>query len=266
MKRSNSFAILLTLQLMLCLPAFADQKARSLASTPHIKEIVYNPNGIHTYTGFFGYQSSIVFEDGEVISTISMGDSTGWQLDTQGNRLFLKPIEDNATTNVTILTSKRVYHFVFNAKEARDVYDPELAYEVRFRYPSHAVSIQNTGVTGMQNEAGGSTELDIGKKAYLNFEYKLSGYDPIKPLKVFDDGRFTYMQFPSVNANLPAVFRVDSQGYEALVNYHVSGKYLVVQEVAPLFTLRHGSDHVCVFNMKAAIKKRKGSSKVFTNG
>ncbi|KYH12342.1 TrbG/VirB9 family P-type conjugative transfer protein [Neorickettsia sp. 179522] len=266
MKRSYNFVILLMLYLALCLPAFADQKAHSLASTPHIKEIIYNPNGIHTYTGFFGYQSSIVFEDGEVISTISMGDSTGWQLDAQGNRLFLKPIEDEATTNVTILTSKRVYHFVFTAREARDVYDPELAYEVRFRYPSNAVSIQNTGVTSVQNRDVESTELDIGKKAYLNFDYKLSGYDAIKPIKVFDDGRFTYMQFPSVNANLPAVFRVDSQGYEALVNYHISGKYLVVQEVAPLFTLRHGHDHVCVFNMKTALKRRKGGSKVFTNG
>ncbi|AHX11158.1 P-type conjugative transfer protein VirB9 [Neorickettsia helminthoeca str. Oregon] len=235
--------------------AFADQRPHPLGSTPQIKEIVYNPNAIHTYTGFFGYQSSIVFEDGEIIGTISMGDSTAWQLNPQGNRLFLKPTDDNSTTNVTILTNKRVYHFVFRGKEAKDIDDPELSYEVRFRYPASSVSVQNTGMADMQGSDRVEPGLDIAKKDYLNFEYKLSGSDNIKPLKVFDDGHFTYMQFHSVNANLPAIFLVDSKGYESLVNYHISGKYLVIQQVASRFTLRHGDEYVCVFNTKLDSRK-----------
>lgn len=268
MKRFFSFAFLFTACVTFGSLTLADQRPRSLASTPHIKEIIYDPNGVHMYTGFFGYQSSIVFEDGEVIGTISMGDSTGWQFSTHDNRLFLKPIEDNSTTNVTILTNKRVYHFIFTGKEARDVDDPELAYEVRFRYPAHSISTQNAGIVGVQGNNQEGTEFDIGKSQYLNFEYKLSGYDSIKPLKVFDDGKFTYMQFPGINTDLPAVFLVDSQGYEALVNYHISGRYIVIQEVAARFTLRHGSNYVCVFNMKATTQpgKRKGRSKLFRNG
>lgn len=233
------------------------QEVHPIATTPHIKELVYSPNGIHKYTGFFGYQSSIVFEDGESIGTISMGNSTGWQLNPQGNRLFLKPIEDNPETNVTILTSKRVYHFVFYGKEAKGLDDPELAYEVRFRYPNKSIS--GSGI--ITNQANQGNKIDVSNKSYLNFNYRVSGSDEIKPLKVFDDGEFTYLQFRDINAELPAIFLVDSEGYEALVNYHMKGPYVVIERVAARFTLRHGSDHVCLFNenMKYTKKKAKKS-------
>jgi type IV secretion system protein VirB9 len=220
------------------------QEAKSIAITDHIKEINYNPNGIHRYTGFFGYQSSILFEDGEVIGTISMGNSTGWQLDPQGNRLFLKPIEDNPETNVTILTNKRVYHFVFYGKEAKGLDDPELAYEVRFQYP--ADNIEYSGLLESQNNRENS--VDVGSMPHLNFNYRISGKDYMKPIKIFDDGKFTYMQFKELNADLPAIFLVDLEGYESLINYHISGSYVVIERVAARFTLRHGEDYVCVFN------------------
>jgi type IV secretion system protein VirB9 len=255
MKEYKYFLLLFGLFVVFCINSAnaENQEVNSIATTEHIKEIVYHPNGIHKYTGFFGYQSSIVFEEGESIGTISMGNSTGWQLNPQGNRLFLKPIEDNPETNVTILTNKRVYHFVFYGKEAKGLDDPELAYEVRFRYPNK--SITNSGI--INNQSNQKTSIDISTKPYLNFNYRLSGADEIKPLKVFDDGQFTYLQFMDINAELPAIFLVDSEGYEALINYHISGPYIVIERVAARFTLRHGSDHVCLFNENMKYKKKK---------
>ena len=50
------------------------------------------------------------------------------------------------------------------------------------------------------------------------------------------------------NTEIAAIFYVDSDGYEGLVNYRVKGDYVIVERVTERFTLRHGSDTICVFN------------------
>lgn len=225
-----------------------EQLMRSISINPHIKLINYNQNNIHTYVGFYGYQSSIIFENDEIIDTVSMGVSTGWQLSPSGNRLFIKPIEDNAETNATIITNKRVYHFKFYAREAKNIDDPEIAYEVRFQYPEKDLIIINNNTNSDDALINDSEIPDIETATNLNFDYTLSGSDYIKPIKVFDDGRFTYLQFSNSNAELPAIFLVDSEGYEALINFRVRGDYVIIERVASKFTLRNGPDTVCLNN------------------
>jgi type IV secretion system protein VirB9 len=81
-----------------------------------------------------------------------------------------------------------------------------------------------------------------------NQRYKISGTQRISPIRIFDDGEFTYFQFKDINADIPAFFRVDSEGKEAIVNYRTVGDYVVVERVTSQFTLRDGRDIVCVFN------------------
>ncbi|MDD9331790.1 MAG: P-type conjugative transfer protein VirB9 [Wolbachia sp.] len=244
---------------------FAKQEPRSIAADDHIKVISYNPQAIHKYTGFYGYQSSILFESGEVIQNLSMGDSTGWQLLPQGNRLFIKPIDDLADTNATIITNKRVYYFEFHAEEATGLDDPRLAYEVRFLYPlfnSDGFYTNNNGDIFEQTShtiIPDINDLDVVKKG-LNFNYSIShvhGSQSIIPMKVFDDGKFTYLQFNKVNSDLPAVFVVDSEGYESLINFRTVDNYLIIERVSSVFTLRHGSSTVCLFNENMPFKKKK---------
>ncbi|ASI47392.1 MAG: P-type conjugative transfer protein VirB9 [Anaplasma ovis] len=251
--------------------AFGKQEPRSIAADDHIKVMNFNPQSIHRYTGFYGYQSSILFEAGEVIDTVSMGDSTGWQLVPKGNRLFIKPVGDNADTNVTIITNRRVYYFELHAEEASGLDDPRLAYEVRFVYPAaSSVDAESSSDLGggvsfptYQNDVPDLSDPEVAKKG-LNFDYSVShaaGSANIVPLRVFDDRRFTYMQFSNVNGDLPSIFNVDAEGYESLVNFRIVGDYVVVERVSPAFTLRYGSSTACVFNEKmyrAASASRRG--------
>tara|TARA_A100001015_G_C14639158_1_gene574736 strand:- start:299 stop:508 length:210 start_codon:yes stop_codon:yes gene_type:complete len=46
----------------------------------------------------------------------------------------------------------------------------------------------------------------------------------------------------------PAIFYVDSDGYEGIVNFRVKNNYIIVERVSAVFTLRHGVDTLCVFN------------------
>ena len=96
---------------------------------------------------------------------------------------------------------------------------------------------------------------DLSEPEKYNFNYTISGSEIVEPLRVFDDGEFTFFQFRDVNADVPAFFLVDSRGEEELINYRVSGEYIVIERVSSVFTLRHGKDVVCVFNEAKPLPK-----------
>ncbi|MDJ1407184.1 MAG: TrbG/VirB9 family P-type conjugative transfer protein [Candidatus Midichloria sp.] len=70
----------------------------------------------------------------------------------------------------------------------------------------------------------------------------------MEPLQIFDDGEFTYFKFRNINAEIPAIFLVDLDNREGIINYRIAGKYVVVERVAAKLTLRHGKSTICVFN------------------
>ncbi|MEI7668521.1 MAG: P-type conjugative transfer protein VirB9, partial [Pseudomonadota bacterium] len=213
-----------------------------IATDARIKTVLYSPNEIIKYTGYYNFQSSIVFADDETIGTISLGFSGAWQLNPVGNRLFIKPVEQDATTNMTLITNKHVYFFELHASEAKDISDKNISYEVRIVYPSEETSGASfhplDRVPDLQSE-------DLNK---YNFRYTVSGSEDITPLRIFDDGEFTYFQFHDINGEIPAFFLVNKEGDESIINYRTRGPYIVVERVTSRYTLRHGKSVVCVFN------------------
>ncbi len=222
--------------------AYAAREAKPIKIDHRVRTIMYQPDEVYKYVGHFQYQTSIEFAPDEVIGTISMGDSTGWMLNPVGNRLFLKPLEQDATTNMTLITNKRVYLFELHARETDDINDKEMMFIMRFIYPDE----DNLTVSRyLDSVPVPDLEKDADK---YNFNYTISGTDEIAPIRIFDDGEFTYFEFKDKNAEVPAFFWVDSKGEEALINYRTRGDYIVVERVASRYTLRHGRDIVCVFN------------------
>ena len=221
---------------------------RPIASEKRIKIINYVPNTVFKFVGHYEYQSIIEFSDDEEIDTISMGTPTPWQLVPAGNRIFIKPVEDNATTNMTVITNKRMYFFEMHAEDAAGLSDENLNFIVKFVYPD-----QFSGLNLNKAVMEANTKLgpDLSDPTKYNFNYTISGSaKKIEPLQIFDDGEFTYFKFQDVNAEFPAVFMVDPANHEGLVNFRITGGYLVVERVTDRFTLRHGDDVLCVFNNK----------------
>lgn len=220
---------------------------RSMGGEDRIKIINYVPNAVFRYIGHYYYQTIIEFSLDEEIQTITMGTPTPWQIVPAGNRIFLKPIEDDATTNMTVITNKRMYFFEMHAKNADSINDPDLAFIVKFVYPSET---NYSSVKHIESYSG----PDLTKPELYNFNYKISGTAAnIEPTQIFDDGKFTYFKFREINAELPAIFLVNNDGSEALINYRVEKGYIVVERVARKYTLRHGNDVICVFNEKQQI-------------
>jgi type IV secretion system protein VirB9 len=100
-----------------------------------IKTYIYNPNEVYLLVLHFGFQSHIEFAKNEEVQTITLGDSYAWKITPLANRLFIKPLEKNIRTNMTIITNKRTYQFDIVAKELEDDEDKDLVYVIRFYYP-----------------------------------------------------------------------------------------------------------------------------------
>lgn len=222
--------------------ASALQESSSLSTDYRIREVPYDKNEVYKFIAHYRFQSSIEFEEGEDIRTISVGDSAAWQIIPSGNRIFLKPTDENPNTNMTIVTNRRIYYFELYGEIAKDVKNKDLTFAMRFIYPGE-LSVQSFNSA---EQVPGQDIIDNPEK--YNFNYSISGTSRISPIRIFDDGEFTYFQFKDINADLPAFFKVDSEAREAIINFRTVGDYVVVERVTSQFTLRHGPDIVCVFN------------------
>lgn len=96
----------------------------------------------------------------------------------------------------------------------------------------------------------------------LHFDYAITGDRPVwRPLRAFDDGRQTFVEFPASLAvgEAPPLFLVDAKGQAQLVNYRLQGRYYVVDRLFDAAELRLGLKHQDVVRIeRAPATGRKG--------
>ena len=77
----------------------------------------------------------------------------------------------------------------------------------------------------------------------LNFRYAIEGDRPDwRPLRAFDDGTRVFVEFPEsvAQGELPPLFVIGPKGEAELVNYRVSGRYMIVDRLFATAELRLG--------------------------
>lgn len=77
----------------------------------------------------------------------------------------------------------------------------------------------------------------------LNFAYRLSGDRPAwRPVRVFDDGRQTFIEFPEsvAQGQMPPLFGLGEGNQAELLNYRVSGRFMIVDRLLERAELRLG--------------------------
>ncbi len=262
----------------------ASQSLAQLVATTtdsRIRTLVFNPNEVYELKFYYGYQSFIEFADNEEIEMISIGEAFAWRITPAGKRLFIRPLEVAAHTNMTIITSKRTYHFDIRSGEYNGKADEELVYTVRFFYPqigqplpippALAVAVP-AGAPKQQKPAirGAFPQIrvdDSGNKPNvlalhrnaggleLNFNYSLAGKsDNILPLKVYDNGTETIMQFANDNLIVPTINSVDAFGSEHQLSYIIRDNYVVLPTVERQLTLRLADSLICIYNNDLLLK------------
>lgn len=246
--------VVVFLACLLAPTAFAEREPAPGPSDARVKTVVYSPRDVVHVIGHYGYQTLIRFADDEHIENLSIGDSLAWQIvpNERGNLLFVKPVEDNATTNLTVVTARpsttngleqRVYLFELTAREApREA--GSLTWSVEFQYPDDDIALLLQPTRAREPEPA---PIDTVDPTGWNFNYSFAGHISQVPVRLFDNGVFTYFEFDALT-DTPAIFLVDSEQNESLVNGVRQGKYVVVHRVGRQFTLRNGNTVTCIFN------------------
>lgn len=204
--------------------ALAEATPRRGPNDARVRIATYQEGQVFRLNVSLTHVTTIEFGDGETIRSILAGDTEGFELDgVPGGQAFaIKPLARGVHTNVTVYTNRRSYYF-----NVQEVSTPTF-YVVQFRYPDEERRPQNA----------------VAAQA-PNYNYGASDRTEITPVRVWDDGTFTYFQFAR-NAPVPAIFRY-ANGRERTVNTQATEPGVIrVSGVNAQWVLRLGEEAVCI--------------------
>jgi type IV secretion system protein VirB9 len=215
--------------LLIAAPASAQVQPSPGDGDPHLQRVDYNPGQIVRLRSAPGYQLMVELSSDEEVKSVALGDSGSWQVNASkdGNRLFVKPTAVGGATNMTVVTSVRVYNFELQAQSQAS---PDMPYTVEFHYPAPRTLFSD------------AQYVDVSAAARRLSRYRISGARALRPNSVSDDGQHTYISWPK-GAPIPAVYTVDRSGGEVLINGMMGTDDIYVVDGTPqLLTFRIDSD------------------------
>ena len=215
--------------------------------------------------------STVVLPPGEEISGYVLGDDTnfsfvplGRQDEILGNKFQVNGKFHGADTNLTVFgLSGNIYSFYLRNDSVKSAFMPSLVTYI----DDDSVSRKVAEIKAKEEEQGRAKKAQskngeekgeylaklptLNDPANLDFNYKLKGGDKsIKPIRVFDDGYFTYFQFGENDMSkvrkLPAIYRV-VDGFDTPVNTRIQKGMIVAETINDKWTLRSGSAYLCVW-------------------
>ena len=225
---------LVALSLLAAVPAAsAETRPRSVGADPRIKQYTYAETTVYRLDLALKFITSVEFASGEMIDSVLMGDSESWQVTRlqSGNVLAVKPLIAGARTNMTVYTSQNTYTFELRAVPMQ-AGSSSLNYRIGFRYPAR----ERAKVANRQVEQARPRDPNY---------YIAGGAAAFRPVAVYDDGRRTTFEFPT-DAPRPAIFRVDEQGRESIINVRETATGAVVTGTSDRWTLRIGDEELCI--------------------
>lgn len=213
-----------------------------------VKFINYNPSEVVKLVGHYGFSTHIQFSASEKVQQIAMGDTEAWNVAPVDNHIFIKPKAEKATTNMTVVTTHRVYNFDLSAHWSQSgSHSNDMFFQINFKYPQEIAAAEKAENDAKRLQARLSL---TNSPVPANWNYWSKGSVEVTPTKAFDDGRFTYLSFTN-NAEMPAIYVVNPDGTESLVNTSINPANpdtIVVHKVARQFVMRKGNSVACIFN------------------
>jgi type IV secretion system protein TrbG len=180
--------------------------------------------------------TDLQLQPGETVTDLALGDQERWMATPASSgdprnpvpHVALKPQAPGIETNLTIYTTRHIYHLILRSGSRS-------MQEVEFYYPEELLAAMNdadvavakakqrsaidpTGDTGAS--ANNMAAVDPG---HLNFSYEVSGPNvPWKPVRAYDDGAHVFIQMGAgMSTNDAPALLIASSGGTQMVNYRV---------------------------------------------
>lgn len=211
-----------------------------------IQQYAYADGALYQIYSAPGQITDITLQEGEELvgpGPVAAGDTARWIIgDTVSGagaakrvHILVKPTRGDIATNLIINTDRRTYHLELKATPSTYMAS------VSWTYPQDALIALRLADAERARTAPAATGLQLDG---LNFRYRITGDRPDwRPLRVFDDGRQVMIEFPEAigTTAMPPLFVIGDGGTAELVNYRVSGRYMVVDRLFGVAELRLAS-------------------------
>lgn len=187
--------------------------------------------------------SDIALQPGEKLTSVSAGDTVRWVIgdtvsgagDAERTHVLVKPFAPGLKTNLVIATDRRAYRLQLESTEKTAMA------AISWTYPSDRITVLR------RRNAAAEAALPVASNVALEnirFRYAITGDNPPwRPLRVFDDGRKVYIEFPQRidQGEAPPLFVVGADGGNQLVNYRMRGNHYIVDRLFAAAELRLGT-------------------------
>jgi type IV secretion system protein VirB9 len=205
-----------------------------------------------------GRITDIALQPGEALVAVASGDTVRWVIGdtTSGTgadkrtHILVKPFASGLATNLVITTDRRSYHLALTSTGGSAMA------ALSWTYPQDAL----IALRRAEAQAAAAAPIAEGMQVdQLRFDYAITGDRPAwRPLRAFDDGRQTFIEFPSTLTvgEAPPLFLVDRKGEAQLVNYRLRGRFYVVDRLFDVAELRLGTKHQDVVRISRAVAKK----------
>jgi P-type conjugative transfer protein TrbG len=188
--------------------------------------------------------TDIQLQPGETITDVAMGDTERWMATPASSgdprnpvpHLAVKPQAAGIATNLTIYTTKHIYHLLLRSRG-------RAMQEVEFYYPDEVLAAMKeadaaaakdvSAVDRSGDDNAGVVKIAAIDPAQLNFSYKIDGANvPFRLVRAFDDGSHVYIQMaPGMKTGDAPALLIAAGGGTQMVNYRVEGNYYVVDRL-----------------------------------
>ena len=224
----------------------------------------YNDSAIYRVFTAPGQVTDIALQPGETLVAVAAGDTVRWVIGdtTSGSgaakrtHVLVKPFTAGLATNVVITTDRRTYHLALTSTGHAAMA------ALSWSYPQDEIIALKAAAEAARAAQPVASGLAVD---HLHFNYAITGDKPDwRPLRAFDDGRQTFIEFPLslATGEAPPLFLVDPKGTAQLVNYRVEGRYYVVDRIFDVAELRLGLKHqdvVRISRVSETVKGRRAS-------
>lgn len=236
------------------LKALSEGKGKKLSSKPVVNapdqvSFIYGASR-PTLVCSLLHVCDIALEPGENVVDLKAGDSARWIIERSASgspqgiieHIAVKPTDTGLTSNLRIYTDRRTYYLDLKSTPS------EFMPSIKFVYPENSLRkyAQIKAQLQQQQSQIARNMVQAGERSFnlseLNFAYKLQGDKQLRPLRVFNDHRKTYIQMPPEvmqQGRMPALVAVHESGglfsddKTAIINYRIQDNSFVVDGLYP---------------------------------
>ena len=230
-----------------CVNAVAELVPPKGLTDSRVRVVAYDAEQVLRLRGYVGYQIHFQFAEGEQFVNLAAGDNKALDVGSEANHLVLKPLAEKVATNITIITTRRVYQIDYSASRAApNLARDDVIYSLRFIYPQEEAK-RAAEVLEQRRTNQKLTASDTEQDRPRNLNYWGCGAAMIRPVSAYDDGVQTRLKF-GARSEFPAMYVKNDDDSESLLNFTVDKDEVVIHRVARRFMLRRGQLVACIEN------------------